>query len=385
MKKKLTLIAIILSILFTQNLFSKDDAYNQNVGKIKAATEEAYLKFDEGLFQKSRGMCERMLNQYPDDALLSYYKAYSEYRLVLIAMANQNKQKMAQYFDVAVEGCKHLIEKEQLVSEAKTLLAVTYMMELAVDHTKGAALSPKIHSLLDDALELNPKNPRVHLARGQMLVNTPEFFGGSVEGAIKEYEASIAIFENEQSKDLPSWGYIEALSNLGQAYHKNNNLTEAKIAYEKVLSIAPGYGYVKYKLLPKVEKEMNPTEKVVDKEVGKLIINFNGFDNNDGTVRVALVNDPSKFLGDSPFKAKVVVIKENKAVVEFNDLPFGEYAVSAFHDEDSDEELGTGLFGIPTEEYGFSNNARGSFGPAEYEDAKFLVDETIKTITIEID
>lgn len=385
MKKQFTVIIIIISILFTQNLLSKDDLYNQNITKIKATTDEAYLKFDEVLYHKSRGMCERMLVQYSDDALLSYYKAYSEYRLLLIAMVNQDKKKMNQYMEVAIDGCKALIEKEQLVSEANTLLAAIYMMTLAVDHTQGQVLTPKIHSLLDDAMEANPKNPRAHIVRGQMLLNTPEFFGGSISGAIKEYDASIQIFESEKSKELPSWGYIEVLTNLGKAHYKNKNLSEAKAAYEKVLSTSPKYGYVMYKLLPELEKEDQAKENAPKKSLGKLIINFTGFDNDEGIVRVALSNSAANYLEDKSFKAISSNIKDKLASVEFNDLPFGEYAVSAYHDEDNDEELGTGMFGIPTEGYGFSNNARGSFGPAEYEDAKFFIKDKTTTISIEIE
>ncbi|MDA3860946.1 MAG: DUF2141 domain-containing protein [Melioribacteraceae bacterium] len=385
MKKQLTIITIIITLLFTQNLLSKDDVYNQNIAKIKATSDEAFLKFDEGLYHKSRGMCERMLAQYEDDALLSYYKAYSEYRLVLVAMVNKDKKKMNQYMEVAIDGCKNLIEKELLVSEANTLLAAIYMMKLAVDHSAGQVLTPKIHSLLDDALEINPKNPRTHIVRGQMLVNTPEFFGGSVSGAIKEYEKSVQIFENEKNEKLPSWGYLESLTSLGKAHYKNKNIVEAKKTYEKVLSIVPEYVYVKYKLLPELEKEEPAKQNVSNNSVGKLIINFTGFDSDEGTVRVALSNSSENYSDDKPFKRITSKIKGNIATVEFNDLPFGEYAVSAFHDEDNDKELGTGMFGIPTEGYGFSNNARGSFGPAEYEDAKFIVKDITTTISIEIE
>ncbi|MDA3859615.1 MAG: DUF2141 domain-containing protein, partial [Melioribacteraceae bacterium] len=93
----------------------------------------------------------------------------------------------------------------------------------------------------------------------------------------------------------------------------------------------------------------------------------------------------ASYSDDKPFKRSTSKINGNIATVEINDLPFGEYAVSAFHDEDNDKELGTGMFGIPTEGYGFSNNARGSFGPAEYEDAKFFVKDIITTISIEIE
>ena len=33
--------------------------------------------------------------------------------------------------------------------------------------------------------------------------------------------------------------------------------------------------------------------------------------------------------------------------------------------------LDTGFLGIPTEDYGFSNDAKGTFGPASFDDSKF--------------
>ena len=51
------------------------------------------------------------------------------------------------------------------------------------------------------------------------------------------------------------------------------------------------------------------------------------------------------------------------------DLPPGQYAVNAFHDENDNGELDTNLFGIPTEGYGFANDPRTTFGPPDFEDA----------------
>ena len=51
------------------------------------------------------------------------------------------------------------------------------------------------------------------------------------------------------------------------------------------------------------------------------------------------------------------------------DLPPGQYAVNAFHDENGNGELDTNLFGIPTEGYGFANDPRTTFGPPDFEDA----------------
>ena len=51
------------------------------------------------------------------------------------------------------------------------------------------------------------------------------------------------------------------------------------------------------------------------------------------------------------------------------DLPPGQYAVNAFHDENGNGELDTNLVGIPSEGYGFANDADASFGPPDFDAA----------------
>jgi uncharacterized protein (DUF2141 family) len=46
--------------------------------------------------------------------------------------------------------------------------------------------------------------------------------------------------------------------------------------------------------------------------------------------------------------------------------------------------LDTGLFGIPKEPYGFSNNARNPFGPPQFDDVKFMVSGEALTLTITV-
>jgi uncharacterized protein (DUF2141 family) len=53
--------------------------------------------------------------------------------------------------------------------------------------------------------------------------------------------------------------------------------------------------------------------------------------------------------------------------------PGAEYAVAAFHDENGNDDLDRGLFGIPTEGTGASNDARGFMGPPPYDGARFLL------------
>lgn len=64
---------------------------------------------------------------------------------------------------------------------------------------------------------------------------------------------------------------------------------------------------------------------------------------------------------------------KTEAEIIFPDLAEGEYAVLAYHDEDSDKKMKRNFIGIPKEGYAVSNDAKGRFGPPVFKDAKFLV------------
>lgn len=66
-------------------------------------------------------------------------------------------------------------------------------------------------------------------------------------------------------------------------------------------------------------------------------------------------------------------VDEGKATIVFSDLPAGEYAIAALHDENANGKMDTNMLGIPKEAYGASNDAKASFGPPKFEDAKFQI------------
>lgn len=54
-------------------------------------------------------------------------------------------------------------------------------------------------------------------------------------------------------------------------------------------------------------------------------------------------------------------------------LPNGQYAVAVFQDINGNGSLDANIVGMPTEPFGFSNNARGTFGPPDFSDVMFSV------------
>lgn len=108
-------------------------------------------------------------------------------------------------------------------------------------------------------------------------------------------------------------------------------------------------------------------------DTGTLIIEIGSLKNNDGQVAISIHNGEEGYPGgeETMVQATYATIKDGKAIAEFIDLPFGEYAISAYHDEDKNGELNTNWIGIPKEGTGASNNAKGKMGPPKYEDAMF--------------
>ncbi|HKU38936.1 MAG TPA: DUF2141 domain-containing protein, partial [Polyangiales bacterium] len=91
---------------------------------------------------------------------------------------------------------------------------------------------------------------------------------------------------------------------------------------------------------------------------------------------------------EAPQKAeqrKTVKIHGRRVELSFEDVPPGPFAVSLFHDEDANAKMKTGMFGIPSEGYGFTRDAKGSFGPPSFEDARLSIGagET-KSVTIHL-
>jgi uncharacterized protein (DUF2141 family) len=119
---------------------------------------------------------------------------------------------------------------------------------------------------------------------------------------------------------------------------------------------------------------------------GELTIILNGFESQDGNAMIALCDSQEDYEAeDQPFLGKENPINGNQSIWTIEDLQFGEYAIKVFHDEDDDGEMDTNFLGMPSENYGFSNDARGSFGPASWEDAKFLFNSAKDTVLINIE
>ena len=93
--------------------------------------------------------------------------------------------------------------------------------------------------------------------------------------------------------------------------------------------------------------------------------------NNEGKLLLELNDENEQII-----KGFSEEIYNNKCTLVVKDLKPGKYAFKYFHDENNDEKLTTNFVGMPKEGFGFSNNAKGKFGPPSFDKMLFEVSES---------
>lgn len=217
--------------------------------------DKALLLYDKDLLLQAR----EIFQKENSNTIALYYQTYCEYKLLEMSLRPGNEDLFDKYYEEAVTHAEQLSTQKDIESEGKTLLAGIYMMKIATSSMSAVTLSPKVHTLLDDAQKSDPGNPRPYIIRGIMKYQTPGIFGGSYEDAAKNFSKAIQLFEKQDSVGQlkPHWGYLETLAWLGRSQEKLENYDAAKFAYEKALKVEPNYGWVKYSLLPQLMKKLN--------------------------------------------------------------------------------------------------------------------------------
>jgi len=124
-----------------------------------------------------------------------------------------------------------------------------------------------------------------------------------------------------------------------------------------------------------------------DSTESPVLVRLEGFSSRDGYVRLAIFDSRDFWPEDidNAVLRLTSIIEGDTVTMDISELPPGSYAMAAFHDEDGDAVFDRGLFGVPTEDYGFSNNVRSSTGPPDFQDALVSIegDSLVLHITLE--
>jgi len=116
----------------------------------------------------------------------------------------------------------------------------------------------------------------------------------------------------------------------------------------------------------------------------ELTVTVEGITPGQGEVRIALFDNPTGFPESVPLAHQNAPATKSSLNFVFKDLAVGRYALSAFQDKNNNQRLDKSMLGTPTEPYGFSNDAHGSFGPPKFDDAAVTLDAAPRAITFHL-
>jgi len=107
-------------------------------------------------------------------------------------------------------------------------------------------------------------------------------------------------------------------------------------------------------------------------QTNNLQLTFTGLTPNAGYIMGSFYYSDEDFeAGKNGFSQIREAVSSDELTITVTDLPDASIIFVSYQDLNSNNELDTNLFGVPTEPYGFSNNAKGRFGPPKFSDMLF--------------
>ncbi len=122
-------------------------------------------------------------------------------------------------------------------------------------------------------------------------------------------------------------------------------------------------------------------------QAGELKLELYGAGMAGNQIRVAVysADAPEQFPSDEKYYRGVVSqATSDRLTVVVPDLPPGRYAVAAYLDRNRTGIQEKNFLGVPKEIYGFSNDARGTFGPPDFSEAAFEFGGTVVSKSIHL-
>lgn len=248
---------VLLSAAILSSAPSEPINADQIAADAETSIERAGLRADAAALATAVKPLEAALAAAPDQPALLYTRGFACY-------VSSGLHR----------GPKDLAAREQCLRDAVSLLervkGTPWEAEAAAMHgsilgelialskdpaNAGATLGPQSGRLVAQAAAAAPTSPRVLVFRARSLLFTPKEYGGDpVEAAAMLQQAVDRFAAPGTPPPGPAWGHADALVWLGIARQQAGDLAAARAAWLQALAIEPNFAWVKFALLPSLDK-----------------------------------------------------------------------------------------------------------------------------------
>ena len=197
---------IIIATLFVVFSYAQNDPYQNAMSNALTKMEQSKSITD---FQNVANAFNRIAQVATADWLPQYYVAYTNMTAAWLSLEKEAYDDYDKYISAAQNAIE--TAKDISANEPEVYVLEAYIFQAKIMRNpmiNGARYSSTIETLLNQAKELDPENPRAYYLMGQQLLNMPAFFGGGKDKALPEFEAAAKKFDSfSLASDIhPNWG-----------------------------------------------------------------------------------------------------------------------------------------------------------------------------------
>jgi tetratricopeptide (TPR) repeat protein len=188
----------------------------------------------------------------------AYFRALTHYRLAQVLTTTQKSAAKAAIGDCSdeIDNAVDALPRVPLgldESDAGRLQRAEDYALAAACTLAGREMSSipfgggRIGSRIDEAVKLEPKNPRVRLVEALAAFERAGKDATEKGAAVKKLRAVTQMFETARAgaSTTPEWGAAEAYAFLGRALYDQRDAVGAREALERALLIAPDYAFAR--------------------------------------------------------------------------------------------------------------------------------------------
>ncbi len=138
-----------------------------------------------------------------------------------------------------------------------------------------------------------------------------------------------------------------------------------------VSNVFAGDGAIEPKTL-----ETQAAKQVATAEVTQVNVTIGNVKKSAGSIYISVYDSKDTFLSEDRVKHIEVPVAENLEEGKISSgftLPYGEYAITVYHDANNNDEMDSNFIGIPKEPVAMSNNHIPRFGPPKYAKAMIVL------------
>lgn len=197
-----TLMTLLMAITIVGS-FASENKYNE---AMSAAVEKLNQASTVDDFLETANTFERISQMEQNQWLPLYYSAQS---YIIVSYMKKDLSKN----DVILDKAQQFLDKAFILAPEETelfaLQAFLYPSRIMIDPMgRGMEYMGKMDQALNEAIRLNPENPRSYYLRAITILNMPEEFGGGAAAAKPIFEIAKSKFNNFQPETSisPNWG-----------------------------------------------------------------------------------------------------------------------------------------------------------------------------------